>query len=65
MGRKYALRREEHGDYSADTPIGIEAAKRGEAHALLEKDDLAHGPHLAVGAACSGTMKCTAFQGAA
>lgn len=40
-------------------------AQGAEVHALLEEDDLAHGPHLAAGAACSGTMKCAAFQGAA
>lgn len=40
-------------------------AQGAEVHTLLEEDDLAHGLHLAVGAACSGTMKCAAFQGAA
>lgn len=65
MGRGRALRREEHGDHAAHAPFGIEAAKRAEAHALLEMDDLAHGLHLAGGATCSGTMKCAAFQGAA
>jgi hypothetical protein len=40
-------------------------AKGAEVHVLLEEDDLAHGLHLAGGAACSGTMKCAAFQGAA
>jgi hypothetical protein len=65
MGRQRALRREEHGDHTAHAPIDIEGAKRAEAHAVLEMDDLAHGLHLATGAACSGTMKCAAFQGAA
>lgn len=40
-------------------------AQGGEAHALLEKNDLAHSLHLAGGAACCGTMKCAAFQGVA
>ena len=64
MGRERALRREEHGDHTAQAPIDIEGPKRAEAHAVLEMDDLAHGLHLAVGVACSGTMKCAAFQGA-
>jgi len=65
MDRETALRREEHGDHTAQASIGIKGAKRAEAHAVLEMDDLAHCLHLAVGAACSGTMKCAAFQGAA
>ena len=65
MGRQRALRREEHGDHTAYAPIDIECAKRDEAHAVLERDDLAHVLHLATSAARSGTMKCAAFQGAA
>ncbi len=65
MGRETALRREENGDHTAHASNGIEGAKCTEAHAVVEKDDLAHSPHLAGGAACCGTMKCAAFQGAA
>lgn len=64
MGRQRALRREERGDHTAHAPIDIEGAKRAEAHAVLEMDDLAHCLHLATGAACGGTMKCAALQGA-
>ena len=63
MGRKRALRREEHSDHSARASNGIEAAERGKAHALLEKNYLAHGLHLGAAHGCRETMKCRRFQG--
>lgn len=63
MSRKRALRREEHSDHSAHASNGIEAAERGKAHALLEKDDLAHGLHLGAVHGRGETMKCSPFQG--
>lgn len=63
MCRERALRREEHSDHTANAPFGIEAAKRAEAHALLEKNYLAHGLHLGAAHGCRETMKCRLFQG--
>lgn len=63
MGRERALRGEEHCDHAANAPIDIEGAKRAEAHALLEKDDLAHGLHLGAVHGRGETMKCSLFQG--
>lgn len=57
-------RREEHRRHSAHALALAVVAQGAEVHALLEEDDLAHGLHLEVDAACSGTMKCAAFQGA-
>lgn len=63
MGRERALRREEHRDHAAHAPIDIEGVKRAEAHAVLEMDDLAHGPHLVAADGLGETMKCSLFQG--
>lgn len=58
-------RSEEDRRHSAQAMAHAVVAQGAEVHTLLEEDDLAHGLHLEVGAACSGTMKCAAFQGAA
>lgn len=58
-------RREEDRRHSAHTPAHTVVAKGAEVHALLEGEDFTHGLHLAFDAACRGTMKCAAFQGAA
>lgn len=64
--REVASRREkEDRHYSANATTRAVVAKGAEPHLLLEVDDLAHGLHLAIDAACSGTMKCAAFQGSA
>lgn len=63
MGRETALRREEHGDHTTHASIGIEGAKCTEAHAVVEKDDLAHGLHLGAADGRGETMKCSLFQG--
>lgn len=55
-------REEEDRHYSANAITRAVMAKGAEPHLLLELNEFAHGRHVAVAPACSGTMKCTAFQ---
>jgi len=63
MARNGAFRHEEHGHHAARPVLCIERAQRGESHAVLEKNDLAHGPHLGAAHGHGETMKCSLFQG--
>lgn len=63
MGRAAALGREEDGHHTSAPPLCIEGAQRGEAHALLEQDDFAHGLHLVSVRGHGETMKCSLFRG--
>lgn len=63
MGRDAAFRGEEHRQDAAHAALCIKGAQRGEAHAVLEKDDLAHGQHLRVQPGRGETMKCRLFRG--
>jgi hypothetical protein len=65
MGSRGPLRGKEDGRHASDAELRIERAERGEVHALLEVNDLAHGKHSAVAPAQPGTMKCAGFQGGA
>lgn len=56
---------EEDRRHPTHTPAHAVVAKGAEVHALLEGEDFTHGLHLAIDAACSGTMKRAAFQGVA
>lgn len=58
-------RKKEDRDYSANAMTCAVVAKGAEPHLLLELNEFAHGRHVAVAPACSGTMKFAAFQWAA
>lgn len=63
MGRAAALRREEDGHHAPAATLCVEATQRGEAHALMEQDDFAHGLHLVAVPGHGETMKCSLFRG--
>ena len=63
MHRYGALRRKKDDYHAAQAALHIEGAQRGEVHTVLEKNDLAHGPHLGAPHGHGETMKCNALQG--
>lgn len=62
MASSSDLRAKEHSHHAANAVLGIKGAQGGEAHAMHEKNDLAHGQHLGAADSDHETMKCAAFQ---
>jgi len=56
-------RREEDRRHPAHTLDHAVVAQGAEVHALLEEEDLAHGPHLGAADGRGETMKRSLFQG--
>lgn len=65
MASSSDFRGEEHSHHAANAVLRIEGAQGGEAHAMHEMKDLAHGQHLGAAHSHHETMKCAAFQWAA